>query len=110
LAANLRADGHAVHEYGSPDELPPLTTLAVAVVVSDYQMPGMDGLTFAKAFHEAHPAVPILLLTACSGVLGCPSDAAFVKVRSKPSEYDELHSLLHELVGNERAQSSASLS
>ena len=32
-------------------------------IVSDYNMPGMDGLAFAEAVHEAHPELPFILFT-----------------------------------------------
>lgn len=100
LAASLRADGHTVYDYCSPAELPALVALRVAVVISDYQMPNTNGLAFADAFHDVQPAVPVVLLTAfCAAASVCRRD--FLKVQSKPFDYDELHRLLHELTGEE---------
>lgn len=65
LAEHLRDDGFAVREYGTPGELPPLDRIRdVSLVITDYQMPGEDGLSFADRFHASHPSVPVLLVTA----------------------------------------------
>ena len=51
LAENLRDDGFAVIEYSTARDVPPLNALGeVRVVVTDYDMPGTDGLTFADTF------------------------------------------------------------
>jgi CheY-like chemotaxis protein len=34
------------------------------LVLSDYQMPGVNGLTVAKMVQKANPAIPVLILTA----------------------------------------------
>ena len=41
-----------------------LSTTTFDCVVSDYQMPGMDGLELSEAVHERHPRLPFVLLTA----------------------------------------------
>jgi DNA-binding NtrC family response regulator len=100
LAWNLRDDGHDVREYGSPSALPPLATLPeVTIVVTDYEMPGSDGLALADAFHETRPQVPIVLVTAqWNSILRAQAAARdFLEVRRKPFDYDELHALLHRL-------------
>jgi DNA-binding NtrC family response regulator len=35
----------------------------VALVVSDVQMPGVDGLTLARTIKKSHPAVPVVLVS-----------------------------------------------
>jgi DNA-binding NtrC family response regulator len=100
LADNLREDGHAVLEYPAPCEVPALSTLAeVSVVVTDYEMPGSDGLGFADRVHTARPSLPVVILTANrQGPL--VTDAAtrsFVHLVYKPVDYQQLHQLLHTL-------------
>lgn len=102
LAENLRDDGYKVVEYATAHELPPLTTLGeVRVLVTDYDMPGTNGLTFADSFHAAYPAVPIIMVTgACTKNLEAQTAArGFVSLLRKPLEYDKLHSLLHQNQG-----------
>ncbi len=98
LAGMLREDGHAVTDYRSPLELPPLEALSdVALLVTDYDMPGRNGLSLADAFHAAHPAAPVVMVTAYA-VDPQAERRAFLHVVSKPLEYDALHALIHRLV------------
>jgi DNA-binding NarL/FixJ family response regulator len=41
-----------------------ITSSAPDLVLSDYQMPGVNGLTVAKMVLKANPAIPVLILTA----------------------------------------------
>ncbi|MFB6101741.1 MAG: PAS domain S-box protein [Haloplanus sp.] len=45
------------------DALDRLDTEPVDAVVSDYQMPGMDGLTFLDRVRDDHPELPFILFT-----------------------------------------------
>ena len=98
LAENLRDDGYHVVEYATAHEVPPLTALGeVGVVVTDYDMPGTNGLTFADTFHAVYPSVPIIIVTGvCTKNLEAQAAArGFVCLLHKPVEYDQLHHLLH---------------
>lgn len=103
LAENLREDGYQVVEYATAHELPPLQALGqVRVLVTDYDMPGTNGLTFADSFHAAYPNVPVIMVTgACTKTLEAQTAArGFVSLLRKPLEYDKLHRLLHREAGH----------
>jgi DNA-binding NtrC family response regulator len=102
LAENLRDDGYHVVEYATAHEIPPLTALdEVRVVVTDYDLPGTNGLTFADTFHAVYPNVPIILVTGvCTRSLEAQAAArGFVCLLRKPIEYDTLYHLLHQTSG-----------
>ncbi len=98
LAEMLRDDGHEVRDYGAPAELPSFGALAnVAVLLTDYEMPGRNGLDLADEFHAHHPAVPVIVLTAYRlGALETQAkDRPFLQLASKPVDYPALHALIH---------------
>jgi two-component system nitrogen regulation response regulator GlnG len=101
LAESLRDDGFRVLDLAGVHELPPLATLVdVKAVVTDYDMPGTDGLAFADLFHAAHPETPIIMVTAYS-TPQLDADIAtrhFVSLLRKPFDYDDLHDLLDQIV------------
>lgn len=101
LADNLREDGYAVVDFSGVHELPPLAKLTeVKAVVTDYDMPGTDGLAFAEQFHAVHPDTPIIVVTAYS-TPELEADLAtrtYLSVLRKPFDYDDLHELLGQIV------------
>jgi DNA-binding NtrC family response regulator len=102
LAENLRDDGYRVVEYATAHDVPPLGALGeVQGVVTDYDMPGTNGLTFADRFHAAYPKVPIIMVTGvCTKSLEAQAATrSFVCLLRKPIQYDQLHSLLHATSG-----------
>jgi CheY-like chemotaxis protein len=102
LADNLRDDGHVVFDYGEPGDVPLLSALDdVTVVVTDYEMPGSDGLSFADRVHAVRPQLPVVMLTAQREAPLEANTAArgFVRLVYKPVEYHRLHQMLHALVG-----------
>jgi len=102
LAENLRDDGYNVAEYTTAHEVPPLTALgAVRAVVTDYDMPGTNGLIFADMFHAVYPNVPVIMVTSgCTKSLEAQTAARdFVSLLRKPIEYGQLYHLLHHLAG-----------
>jgi DNA-binding NtrC family response regulator len=100
FAETLRDDGHTVLDYATPAEVPPLESLGhVALLVTDYEMPGMTGIQLADAFHAHHPRLPVLVVTAyrTEAVDAQIGDRAFVRLFHKPVDYDAIHQLIHEL-------------
>ena len=59
------ADGMAVETATSADEgLDRIRTGTFDCVVSDYEMPGMDGIAFLEVIREEYPDLPFILYTA----------------------------------------------
>lgn len=97
LAANLRDDGHRVEDFGSPADLPALTSFEeVSVLITDYQIAGEDGLALADRFHGAHPQAPVFMVTSY-WTEHLEAEAArrdFLTLLRKPLDYDEIARLL----------------
>lgn len=111
LAENLREDGYTVLEYGHPTEVPPLSGLGdVVAVITDFDMPGGNGLVFADRFHSAHPTVPIILLTAHrNGDLArLVASRGFVHLLHKPFDYNALCHLLGAVISQRYRTAAAS--
>jgi DNA-binding NtrC family response regulator len=101
FAETLRDDGHEVLDYGSPAAVPPFEGLRqVALLVTDYEMPGTTGIQLADAFHARHPSRPVLLVTAyrTQALDAQIGDRSYVRLFHKPVDYDAIHALIHELV------------
>ena len=98
LADMLRDDGHEVLAYPAPSALPDLAQLGdVDLLVTDFEMPGTNGLELADAFHRRHPVIPVLLVTAYrSGLQGEAARRSFVRLVQKPIGYDAIHRTIHE--------------
>jgi response regulator NasT len=66
LANMLELDGFDVVETAAsgPEAVARVEHAAPHVIILDYKMPGMDGLTTTRRIREVAPAVPIILYTA----------------------------------------------
>jgi DNA-binding NtrC family response regulator len=100
LADNLREDGHAVFEYGAADEVPLSAFDVASVVVTDFELPGNDGLGFAEHAHAVQPRLPVVMVTARPDALATVEAVtrSSVTLVQKPVDYHRLHRLLHTLV------------
>lgn len=98
LAENLRDDGYRVLEYTVPAEVPPLEDVPpeVRALITDYEMPGSNGLAFADRFHTVHPGVPVVLVTAfpTPNLVAQVAARNFVRLIRKPLVYEELRGAL----------------
>jgi DNA-binding NtrC family response regulator len=98
LAEMLRDDGHEVLTFPDPAAIPPLDSIGTfGLLVTDYDMPGKNGLALADEFHAHHPTTPILLATAFRAGLDTKvAHRPFLRLVQKPIAYDAIHRLIHE--------------
>lgn len=101
LAEHLRDDGHEARVFSAPSTLPPLPDLqGVSLLVTDYQMPGEDGLRLAERFNAAHPDVPIVITTAflSEHLEGEAAARGFVHLVPKPLNYGSFRNLVQRIL------------
>jgi PAS domain S-box-containing protein len=104
VAAMLDDLGHAVIEARSGEEAVQLLrrTPKVDIVVTDYAMPGMNGLQLADAVADEHPGTPVVLCTGYAELLGTAQP--HLPRISKPFEQAALAAVIDEVM---RAQADA---
>jgi two-component system, NtrC family, response regulator AtoC len=69
LCGLLAQDGIlSVHVLGGGDALAELARAYFAVVVTDLQMAGMDGMELLRRVHQAYPDIPVIMITAHGNV------------------------------------------
>jgi DNA-binding NtrC family response regulator len=99
VAANLEDDGHLVYQYEDPRDVPESSLAAAHLVISDYQMAEIDGITFADRVRARRPDVTIVLTTAywTAEIEAEVAARPFLCLCRKPVDYEELHAIAHEL-------------
>ncbi|QLG29957.1 PAS domain S-box protein (plasmid) [Halorarum halophilum] len=102
-----------VTETNAGDGLDRLTEDEIDCIVSDYQMPGMDGREFLAAVREAHPDLPFILFTG-QGSEEIASDALslgatdYLQKALGPEQYELLANRITNAVEHDRARQWAS--
>jgi DNA-binding NtrC family response regulator len=97
VAAALRRAGHECETAASGEAaLAAFAARAADVVVTDWKMPGIDGLELMRRLHARRPGLPVILLTAHGNVpaaVAAMRDGAFDYL-TKPFDNDELRALV----------------
>ncbi|OGG55212.1 MAG: hypothetical protein A3F84_08315 [Candidatus Handelsmanbacteria bacterium RIFCSPLOWO2_12_FULL_64_10] len=79
----LTRRGHRVRTAADGSEALRLMTEEMPdLVISDIQMPGMDGISFLKAVREQFPDLPVILMTGYATV-----ETAVAALRSRAYDY-----------------------
>ncbi|HKU07124.1 MAG TPA: response regulator, partial [Bradyrhizobium sp.] len=98
IAAMLDDLGHAVIEARSGEEAMQLLrrTPKLDIVVTDYAMPGMNGLQLAEAVATERPGMPVVLCTGYADLLGAARP--HLPRLSKPFDQAALASAMEEAI------------
>ncbi len=69
-----------------------LSAAAVDVVVTDLNMPGMDGFEFMQYLQQNHPGLPVIIMSACSqaSVDANLKNLRFAQYIEKPLNLDDI--------------------
>jgi len=101
VAQLLRNNGCSVDvAWDGQAALELVTQNSYALIVLDYQMPGMDGVEVYRRAVELRPGLPALLVTAYPriDVVYPAIDARFERVLAKPVNSQELVPLVEQLI------------
>jgi DNA-binding response OmpR family regulator len=70
---------------------------SVDLVVTDLNLPGVDGITVAKAARDHNPAVPVLFVTGHQDVVNSPRIPVPYAILTKPFRLDELARMVRDM-------------
>jgi DNA-binding NtrC family response regulator len=79
----------------------PLLKGPLDLVISDYKMPGMDGITFLRHAEEVHPETPKVLLTAFPKLdlaIEAINEVNVAKFLTKPIPPDKMLAIVRQLL------------
>ncbi|HEX4606670.1 MAG TPA: response regulator [Urbifossiella sp.] len=86
-------DLRAVYAGDGTEALEAIARSRPAAVVTDLQMPGMDGLGLVRAVREGYPGLPVILMTA-----GGSEEIAIEAIRAGAASYVPKRTLVRDLV------------
>lgn len=105
LSKLLSQEGYEVHTVGNGFEaLEFLRRRGISLVISDINMPEMNGLAFLRELNRYYPSTHVIMITAYGGVesyLEAMNLGAFEYIH-KPVKLEELKSVMKKIFGSSR--------
>jgi DNA-binding NtrC family response regulator len=94
----LESQGYrAVSAYNAHDALDKFQREKFDILVTDFRMEGMNGLELARAIHNSHPNVPVIIVTGYGHIDGGKDvNACLPKERMFPALIDKIKKYLGE--------------
>lgn len=102
LRRSLAAEGYEIESYDCPKTaLKRAQTITFSLAITDYRMPGMDGVFFLTALKHLQPDAARIMLSAYAdldGLLGAINEARIFRFITKPwLDYDLKTTVAHAL-------------
>ncbi|MCB0339350.1 MAG: sigma-54-dependent Fis family transcriptional regulator [Bdellovibrionales bacterium] len=105
LSTVLENEGYAVDAFETAEKgIQALGTNSYSLVLSDFKLPGMNGLDLLKGTRESHPIVPFLIMTAF-GSIEVAVEAMKLGANdfiSKPFEPKDLCAMVREVIDHKQ--------
>lgn len=78
------------------------------IMVTDFNMPGMDGLELARKAREIAPHMPVIMSTGdiSPDIHRLAKEAGIVEVFGKPFSFEEILTMINQRMGEEKNQAS----
>lgn len=97
LSRLLRQEGFIVELAGNGLEaLEVLKRQRISLVITDINMPDMNGMAFLRELHRNYPSVGVIMITAFGGVESYMEamDLGAIEYLHKPLRYDDLRTVM----------------
>lgn len=97
LSRLLRQEGFIVELAGNGLEaLEVLKRQRISLVITDINMPDMNGMSFLRELHRVYPSVGVIMITAFGGVESYMEamDLGAIEYLHKPLRYDDLRTVM----------------
>jgi CheY-like chemotaxis protein len=100
LAEALKIDDHEIDIVKNGNEAISLfNRKTYDLVITDYMMPGMDGLELIRRIKSRQPATPILIITASSHTQDLLASGAAACIK-KPFELMDMRNMVRSMLSN----------
>ena len=106
----LEREGNVVHCVASGEEaLEKIKERTFSLMITDLNMPGLDGLELARKGLEIAPQMPIIMDTGriSPKIIRLAKEIGITKVLAKPLHVKELLETIREVMGNRREWASS---
>jgi CheY-like chemotaxis protein len=93
-----QTDSEILGAFNGEDALRTINGQPLDLLITDYNMPGIDGLTLATRLRRLHPGLPVIFITATARDDHLRQQAAVLAapILEKPLDFDELDQLIHQ--------------
>lgn len=95
VVSKVAPNAHIIEATDGTQALHLLQSTPLAAVITDYHMPGINGLQIVEAAHALDPALPVIVVSAHTDVAAVVLAAGATHFLTKPITIERLTAALH---------------